>query len=121
MDKQSLKDSTYYRSVKKRQGVDPITSVVGFPQTDWNYNDKDPANWSWSAGEESDDGLDDDTIEAMAMRTIFNGREREEPVAYREIADFTPWDASTCNRRFKKYEQQGEFVDLLQQAEKAIA
>lgn len=52
---------------------------------------------------------------------IFDEREREDLVAYRQLAKKTPWDAPACSRRFKRYKEDGKYVDAVQRVENLIA
>jgi hypothetical protein len=118
--KEGLKEATFYQDVRNRRGHRPIMSVTGIPETDWRYDDKEPTSWSWS-GDDEEDVEYDDVVEDVAMWTIVNEREREDPVAYRQLAKKTPWDASTCSRRWKRYKEDGKYVDAVQRVENLIA
>ena len=118
--KDSLKEATFYEDVRKRKGRRPIMSISGIPETDWRYDDKEPTDWSWSGGDDEDVEYED-VVEDVAMWTIVNEREKDDPVAYRKLAKKTPWDASTCSRQWDRYKEDGKYVDAVQRVENLIA
>ena len=59
IDKPSLKTADVYAGVSGREPVGHLFSVDGLPETSWNYNTDDMAEWSWT-GEDVDDGDVDD-------------------------------------------------------------
>ncbi|WP_049927074.1 ATP-binding protein [Halopiger goleimassiliensis] len=95
--------------------------LEGIPATDYRYNDKEPTSWSWQDSRDDRDGLEEETVEAVAMWNIVQMREQENPVAYRDVAKSTPWDASTCSRRYKAWKEEGKYADQVQQVESVIA
>ncbi|GGL73709.1 hypothetical protein [Halocalculus aciditolerans] len=119
--KTGLKEATFYQDVTNRRGVGEIESIEGIPETDWRYNDKEATTWSWSKGDEGEELEYGEVVEDCAMWTIVNEREKENPVAFRKLAKKTPWDASTCSRRWKKYKEDGKYVDSVQRVENEIA
>jgi hypothetical protein len=97
--------TTFHKDVKRRDRVNPIFSVSGIPEMDRRYDGTEPTTWSWSdAGEEKDIEYED-AVEEMAMWTIVCERERDDPIAYRELAEMTPRDVSTCKRRYDRYKE----------------
>ncbi|QLC33638.1 ATP-binding protein [Halarchaeum sp. CBA1220] len=118
--KEGLKDATVYDDVQNRRGKGEILQMTGIPETDYRYDDGEPTAWSWSNGDDEDLEYDD-VVEDVAMWTIVNEREKEDPLAYRKLAKKTPWDASTCSRRWKRYKEDGKYVDAVQRVEDIIA
>lgn len=119
--KTSQKDAIIADRIKNGEVKGKLGEITGIPQTDWRYDDKDPSVWSWTGAEGGADGLDFDTLEAYDMWHIVKCREQANPVTYEELAEWTQWDASTCNRRYNKYNDEGKYTELVQQVEKEIA
>lgn len=119
--KEDLKAATFYEDVKNRRGVEEIASVTGIPETDYRYDDKEPTTWSWRTSEDEEAVEYEDVAEDVGMWNIVHGREREDPVAFRELASQTPWDASTCSRRWKKYKEDGKYVAEVQRVDELFA
>ncbi|MCU4744300.1 ATP-binding protein [Natronoglomus mannanivorans] len=120
--KEDLKTATIYESINSSgKPVGQIGKPIeGIPATDYRYNDKEPTSWSWSDSR-TDEGIEQDVLEAVAMWTIVQGRERDDPVAWRDLAKSTPWDYSTCNRRYKRYQEDGKYAEDVQRVSHAIA
>lgn len=55
VEKPSLKKADFYISVRQREGKGHLFSVDEIPQTSWNYDTDDMAEWSWEG-----DGYEDD-------------------------------------------------------------
>lgn len=55
--KPTLKSADFYAGVSNREPQGHIFSVDGLPQTSWDFNTDDMAEWSWSEEEEEDDLL----------------------------------------------------------------
>ncbi|OIB56223.1 ATP-binding protein [Natrialba sp. SSL1] len=119
--KSSTKQATVADRIKSGEIKDKMFDIDGIPQTDWRYDTKDPAVWSWGSADDDNAGLDPDTVEAVDMYTIVRNRECADPVAYRDLAEFTQWDASTCSRRYNAYAEEGKYAEMVQQVAEIIA
>lgn len=96
--------------------------IEGIPATDLRYNDKEPTSWSWDDPRSDDPDEDlEEAIEAVAMWTIVQGREREEPFEWKEIAKSTPWTYSTCSKRYSRYKDEGQYAEMVKQVDRVIA
>jgi len=119
--KESLKSATFYQDVKNRRGVGEIEQIEGIPETDYRYDDKEPTSWSWRTDDAEDELEYSEVAEEVGMWNIVHGRERDDPVAFRKLAEQTPWDASTCSRRWKKYKEDGKYVAEVQRVDELFA
>ncbi|MFC4405420.1 ATP-binding protein [Haloarchaeobius iranensis] len=126
-----VKEAQVFDSIKNGSARNPLGDPIqGIPPTDLTYNDKEPTKWSWedSRADDIDSSADfEDTMEAVAMYNIVTAREEpekwdsEEPVAWRKLAGATPWDHSTCKRRYDRYTDDGKYRDEVQQVAEVIA
>jgi hypothetical protein len=108
--KEDLKAATFYEDVQNRDGVNPIMSVSGIPETDWRYDDKEPTAWSWRTGDEEDeDG--EPTAKEMAIWTAI--RCKEIGMTGGEIAEFIPYSRSWADSRYREYRQKDQHRDVL--------
>lgn len=55
VEKPNTKKADFYQGVRNRQGVGHLFSVDGIPQTNWNYDTNDTAEWIW--GEDAGDEI----------------------------------------------------------------
>lgn len=55
--KPTLKSADFYAGVSNREPQGHIFSVDGLPQTSWDFETDDMAEWSWSEEEEEEDDL----------------------------------------------------------------
>lgn len=53
--------------VKNRVGRDKIVTVEGVPETDWRYDDKEPATWSWSRGDDEEEIEAGEAVEDVCL------------------------------------------------------
>lgn len=60
IDKRGLKRASVYRGIKSRRPVGHMFDLDGIPQTTWEFDTDDLAEWSWGSavGDGGDDGLD---------------------------------------------------------------
>lgn len=82
VDKPTLKSADFYAGVSEREPVGHLFSVDGLPQTSWDYNTDDMAEWVWSddaAGPEAH-LVDEAEVESMIedeLREYRNQRIRD--------------------------------------------
>lgn len=94
LHKTEKESARFYETIKNRSGKDPITpEISGWPDTKWDYEDLDPAPWSWSrdSGEDGvEGGAGDITRELaykeMAIALIVKERQSESPLSHAKIA-----------------------------------
>jgi len=84
--KEGLKEATFYQDVRNRRGHRPIMSVTRIPRDRLAVRRQRSRRPGSQSGDDEEDVEYDDVIEDVAMWTIVNEREREGPVAYRQLA-----------------------------------
>ena len=57
--KRGTKEASVYASVSDRDGEGHLFDMSGIPQTDWDYDTDDTADWSWEGGSDPD-GVSDE-------------------------------------------------------------
>lgn len=55
IDKTSLKSASVYDGIKSREPHGHVLSVSGIPETSWNYDTEDTADWEWDEAVSVDD------------------------------------------------------------------
>ena len=58
--KRDTKEASVYASVREREGAGHMFDLSGIPQTTWDYDTDDTADWSWEGGTEPE-GVDEET------------------------------------------------------------
>lgn len=105
--KTGLQSATFFDTVENRKGKGEIMSIEGIPETDWRYNDKEPTNWSWTGGTQTEDDLEAEAEqiaqEIAASKTKTERREmaqrwRNQGYSYPEIASLLDVSQSTAHR-----------------------
>lgn len=54
VDKTGLKTASFYAGIKKREPVGHLFDLSGIPQTGWEYDTDDLAEWDWCLDDESE-------------------------------------------------------------------
>ena len=92
--------------------------IDGVPPTDWRYNDKDPAVWSWTGAETEDEPEPGEVAYDVAVWTV---REcLNDGLTYRETAKFVPFSKSWVGDRRPEIEA-GDHDDALDRVEAITA
>lgn len=131
LHKTEKKDGRFYESVKNRTGKDPITPPIsGWPDTKWSYNDKDPADWSWSDSndeetpESAENGITRElAYDEFAIWSVVKEREKEDPLSFEKIAARKLQghrSGEWCRKKWKAY-QNGEHRDIVARLDEGIA
>ncbi len=101
--------------------VDP-RPLEGIPPTDWSFNTKDEADWSWTEpnGDEKDgETVAEEDIKRVSMWTMTACR--EQGMSPRETAEFVPYSHTTVNNWLDDYDEGGEKRDWVSTVEQVIA
>lgn len=56
VDKPSLKSAEFYAGISNREPTGELFTVDGVPETSWEYDTDDTAEWTWMAEEDEGDG-----------------------------------------------------------------
>lgn len=118
VEKTGTKSARFYQDVKNRRGRDPITpelTGIPLPDTEWQPNTYDMADFYWSE-ENREDAAD---AREAAIYTVIRGR--EQGLSTREIADFVPYGKTWVADRAKEFEEEGMFSDVPDRVEAATA
>jgi hypothetical protein len=100
--------------------VDP-RPLEGIPPTDWNMNDKEASDWSWTddADAEPGDAMPEEDVKRVSMWTIKACM--DEGMSPRETAKFVPYSHTTAKNWYEEYQQGGEKADWVSQVQEVIA
>jgi len=132
LEKTDKKVARFYRSVKNRSGVDPITpEITGWPDSMWTPNDKDPAPWSWSDPETGESAENDGHIQSeeefkeLAIWSLVRYRERnqDDAVGWDKYASEYlngAYSGEWCRRRWNEY-RDGSLADTVARVDEVIA
>ncbi|WP_010546889.1 P-loop NTPase family protein [Natronobacterium lacisalsi] len=105
----------------KLQDVDP-RPLEGIPPTDWNFNTKDEADWSWeapSSDDKNDDPIAEEDVKRVAAWTMEECR--RQGMSARETAEFVPYSHATVSNWWKEIDEGGEKADWVNTVEQVIA
>ncbi|MDR5673106.1 hypothetical protein RH858_08080 [Halalkaliarchaeum sp. AArc-GB] len=114
--KTSKKQAIVADKIKSGEIRDERFRIDGIPQTDWRYNTKDPAVWSWSDGEE-DDGNPEPGDVAYDVAVWTAVRTAEEELSTREAAKFVPFSHEWVRKRRKEHREENAHADRLDRVE----
>lgn len=89
VSKAGVKTASFYAGINKREPTGHLFDVSGIPETSWQYDTDDTAEWSWSGEEESEIEDDRDPLETDAFREWRNERVK---MLYHEFNGLTQED-----------------------------
>ena len=119
--KTSKKKAEVADRVKSGEIRDVQFEIDGIPQTDWRYDTKDPAVWSW----DGDDDLEDDTPEPGDVAydvAVWTAIEAEkEGLSTRETAKFVPFSHQWVADRREEHKNGTDHSDRLDRVEEITA
>jgi len=96
--KTSKKEAVVADRIKNGRLKGKRFEVTGVPPTDWRYNTKDEANWSWTEGDEEDEPDPDEVAYDVALWTV---REcKKDGLSHRETAAYVPFGKSWVGDRW---------------------
>jgi hypothetical protein len=132
LEKESKKKARFYKTVKNREGREPITpQITGWPDSKWTPNDKDPAPWAWARPDEDADGEDDGHIareeayRELAIWTVVQERTGDdgESLSFREISEERLnglYSQEWCRQRWNEYDE-GQHAETVANVQQSIA
>ncbi|RQG87028.1 hypothetical protein EA462_15410 [Natrarchaeobius halalkaliphilus] len=112
--KESKKRATVADKIKSGEVRDVQFEIDGIPATDWRYNTKDPAVWSWTGAEDDDDPEPGEIAYDVAVWTVKACK--EDGLSHRETAKFVPFGKSWVGDRWPEI-QDGEHRSALDRVE----
>lgn len=118
--KTGQKTAQFFRSVKNREGRDPLTEPlkgIPLPDKSWQPNTNDLAPWSWSTDEEEIE--DEQAFKDMAIWTIIKCR--ESGLSTRDTAEIVPYGKTTVGNVWKAYQEEGKHRDTVDSVEEVFA
>lgn len=128
LHKESKKKARFYATIKNRQGKDPLTpKISGWPDSKWSPNDKDPAPWSWSSGndEDAEEITRESAFRELAVWTVVQAKTRnpDQPPSNATIASEHLqglYSAEWVRRRWNEYDR-GELGETVAKVQEVIA
>jgi hypothetical protein len=116
--KTSKKQAIVADKIKSGEIRDERFRIDGIPQTDWRYNTKDPAVWSWTDGDDEEDPEPGEVAYDVALWTV---REcKNDGLSHRETAKYVPFGKSWVGDRWDEI-QDGQHVDAVDRVEAITA
>jgi len=114
--KTSKKQAIIADKIKSGEVRDVQATIDGVPPTDWRYNDKDPAVWSWT-GTEDDEEPEPGSVawDCFCYTAIMTGEEMD--LSTRQAADSMPFQYRWIAERRREYEQENMHRDLVHRVE----
>jgi hypothetical protein len=117
--KTSKKQAIVADSIKNGEIRDERFRIDGIPQTDWRYDTKDPAVWSWADSEEEETPEPGSVAYDVAVWTVV--RCKKDGLTNRETAKFVPYSHGWVGTRWREYEQDGKHRDTISNVEAITA
>ena len=117
--KTSKKQAVVADSIKNGEIRDERFRIDGIPQTDWRYDTKDPAVWSWSETEEEETPEPGSVAYDVAIWTVV--RCKKDGMSNRETAKFVPYSHGWVGKRWNEYNVGGEHRDTISNVEAITA
>ncbi|MFC4542016.1 hypothetical protein ACFO5R_08765 [Halosolutus amylolyticus] len=116
--KSSLKQARVADRIKSGEVRDVRFEIDGIPQTDWRYDTKDPAVWSWTGAEDDENPEPGDVAYDVAIWTVKACK--EDGLSHRETAKFVPFGKSWVGDRWPEI-QDGDHDEALDRVEAITA
>mgnify|MGYP006271984061 CR=1 FL=1 len=117
--KTSKKQAIVADSIKNGEIRDERFRIDGIPQTDWRYDTKDPAVWSWADSEEEETPEPGSVAYDVAVWTVV--RCKKDGLTNRETAKFVPYSHGWVGTRWREYEKDGKHRDTISNVEAITA
>jgi len=118
IQKQSKKQAVVADRIKSGEVRDELFRIDGIPQTDWRYDTKDPATWSWTGAEDEDDPEPGEVAYDVALWTVRACK--DDCLSHRETAKYVPFGKSWVGDRAPEIAD-GEHDSALDRVEAIIA
>lgn len=116
--KSSLKKASFFEGIKQRQPIGHILSVSGLPDSSWDFDTDDMAEWEWGDREAQDDlredlgdYTEDDVREIRNRRLVrlYWGTD----LSQRDLSDYFEIDQSTVSGIISDWEVEQEGDELI--------
>jgi len=117
--KTSKKEAIVADSIKSGEVRDERFRIDGIPQTDWRYDTKDPAVWSWSETEEEETPEPGSVAYDVAIWSVV--RCKKDGMSNRETAKYVPYSHGWVGKRWKEYNEGGEHRETISNVEAITA
>ncbi|QLH77185.1 hypothetical protein HZS55_07705 [Halosimplex rubrum] len=118
IQKQSKKQAVVADRIKSGEVRDELFRIDGIPQTDWRYDTKDPATWSWTGAEDEENPEPGEVAYDVAVWTVRACK--EDGLSHRETAKYVPFGKSWVGNRAPEIAD-GEHDGALDRVEGIIA
>ena len=105
--------------IKSGEIRDERFRIDGIPQTDWRYDTKDPAVWSWSESEEEGTPEPGSVAYDVAIWSVV--RCKKDGLSNRETAKYVPYSHGWVGKRWKEYNEGGEHRETISTVEAITA
>ncbi len=116
--KESLKRAVVADKIKNAEVRDVRFELDGIPATDWRYNTKDPAVWSWTGADKDETPEPGEVAYDVALWTVRACK--QDGFSHRETAKFIPFGKSWVGDRWPEI-QEGEHDEALDRVEAITA
>ncbi|MWV63299.1 hypothetical protein GRS48_00425 [Halorubrum sp. JWXQ-INN 858] len=116
--KTSKKQAIVADKIKSGEVRDERFRIDGIPQTDWRYNTKDPAVWSWTGAKDEDDPEPGEVAYDVALWTVKACK--EDDLTHRETAKYVPFGKSWVGDRWPEI-REGDHAGAMDRVEALTA
>lgn len=116
--KTAKKEAIVADKIKSGELRDERFRISGIPQTDWRYNTKDPAVWSWTDDEDGDDPEPGEVAYDVALWTVKACK--DDGLSHRETAAYVPFGKSWVGDRWPEI-REGDHAEALDRVEALTA
>ncbi len=116
--KSDLKQARVADRIKNGKVKDVQFEIDGIPATDWRYDTKDPATWSWTGAEDEEEPEPGEVAYDVAVWTVKACK--EDGLSHRETAKFVPFGKSWVGDRWPEI-QEGEHDEAMDRVEAITA
>ena len=118
--KTSKKQAIVADRIKNGQIKDERFRIDGIPQTDWRYDTKDPAVWSWDDGDDEEGPPEPGSVAYdVAVWTVV--RCKKDGLSNRETAKFVPYSHGWVGSRWNEYDEEGKHRNRISNVEAITA
>ena len=118
--KTSKKQAIVADKIKNGEIRDERFRIDGIPQTDWRYDTKDPAVWSWTSANGEEETPEPGSVAYdVAIWTVV--RCKKDGLTNRETAKYVPYSHGWVGTRWREYQDDGEHRDTISNVEAITA
>ena len=102
--------------IKNGEIRDERFKIEGIPPTDWRYDTKDPAVWSWTGTDDQEEPEPGDVAWDVACWTAIKSGE-ESGISTRDAAKFIPFKYRWIAERRREFEEDGKHQEVMHRVE----